>query len=347
MIFRLMCVRMALLVALLAVSVPVKRYLTATQVTIKRDFINVALVQRIARFIFLNHTTAASQFYHLQALLYLTQLDYPHYHLHHNLEHEAEGTDDHDHAHKMPACNAHGEPYVGCTHGPGGEVPLTQREIDAIDARIRYIDRHLDEFFDADHFYDLLGLANALDPDNEYVLDVGRAWILNQKMAARMVGLLTDAYVRNHGWRSMFEAGWIKLYYLRDNEGARRLLQIAARETNAPPFVAMIYANSFYADRKYQAALEQLAMQIKATQDHDLVMRLEQRFDWYQDLLRLNRAAQSYRERFGKDISRLDDLVTNSLLKAVPSDRFGNGFEWDAHVGEVISKNMDDALRHM
>jgi hypothetical protein len=214
------------LMIVLAASVPAKRFLTATENVVRRDMVNVRLVQRTAPIVFLGHRIAASQYYQLLAMLYLTRLDYPHYHgldATGDADHDEEGHDHHDHEHGMPTCNAAGEKYVAFSHGPIGVVPLTARDVEAADARARYIDGHVDEFIDITYFYNLLGLANALDADNEYVLEFGRGWMLNRKMAECMVKELVDCYARRPGWRAMFEAGWIALYHLRDYDTARRL----------------------------------------------------------------------------------------------------------------------------
>jgi hypothetical protein len=345
-VFKDICVGLALLAALLAASVPAKRFLSATQRTVQREMLNAPLVQRTASVVFLGRRLAASQYYQLLAMLYLARMDYPHYHglIGGDDGPDADGNDHHDHAHRGPSCNAAGERYVAFAHGPGGDVPLTARDVDALNTRARYIDAHTEEFIDVAYFYSLLGLSNALDPDNDYVLEFGRGWILNRRMAECLVKELTAAYARKPGWRSMFEAGWVTLYQLRDYETARRYLRTAAREPGAPPFVAGIYASSFYADRKYAAAIEQLALEIEATSDHRLRTRLEQRLVWYHNLLVMNRAAQTYREHTGREVGRLDELVVAGLIESVPADSCGGGFAWDAARHEVVSQDTNAVL---
>jgi hypothetical protein len=337
---------LAFLVVVLAASVPAKRYLTATASVVRRDQVNVRLVRRTGAVVFLGHRIAASQYYQLMAMLYLTRLDYPHYHLLDAAGEAGHDEDDHEHEHEheLPTCNAAGEKYVAFSHGPVGVVPLTARDVQEADARAHYIDAHIDEFIDVTYFYNLLGLANALDPDNESALEFGRGWILNRQMAQCMVRELVDSYARRPGWRAMFNAGWIALYYLRDHEVARRYLQVAAREPGAPPLVAGIYASSFYADRKYAAAVDHLAREIEATADHNLRTRLEQRLAWYRNLLALNRAAQMYRERSGREIGQLDELVTAGLIAAIPADACGGGFVWDAKRHEAASRDANVVL---
>jgi len=339
----------ALLTLLLGVSVPAKRYFETAQHAVWRDAINVSLARRTAAVAFLNRRVAASQYYQMLAVLYCSRLAYPHYHLLGQDDHNHAG--DHDHSghdhHGHPDHNAAGEPYVGYTHAPGGDIPLTARDIAELDARARYIDSHVEEFIDIEYFYDLIGLAHALDPDNEDVLEFGRAWILNRRMAERTAGELLAAYARRPGWRSLFEAGWVTLYHLGDAETARRHLRQASHEPGAPPYVAGIYACSFYADRKHAAAMQQLAAEIEATSDHTLRTRLEQRRLWYRDLFLLNQAARTFRERTGRPIERPDELVTAGLIATIPDDTLGGGFVWDARHEEIVSRDAVPLARRM
>jgi hypothetical protein len=333
-----------LLGILLGVGIPAKRLFEEARQTLARDTVNMTLAKSLANTAFLGRSVAASQYYQMLAVLYLTRLDYPHYHL---ISDHDEACDDpahdhhhsHAHHHDPPQTNAAGERYVGYTHALGGDLPLTAREIAEMDARARYIDTHVEAFIDIDYFYDLIALANRLDPDNDNVLEFGRAWILNRRMAARMAAELSAAHARKPSWRSLFQAGWVTLYHLRDAETARRYLQQASHEPGAPPYVAAIYACSFYADRKYAVAMERLSAEILAASDHNLQTRLEQRLAWYGELLRLNRAAQAFRERRGAELERLEELVEAGLIASIPADNLGGGFYWDAVHREVVSRD--------
>ena len=57
------------------------------------------------------------------------------------------------------------------------------------------------------------------------------------------------------------------------------------------------------------------------------------------DLERLQNAAKEYRERFGRGVERLDDLVTAGLLQEIPKDPLGFGFGLDASGSPMINAN--------
>ena len=329
-----------MLTALLIISIPCKKCLSSYQSTWQKGVINIPLARSAAALSFLNHRNAASQYYQALAMLYCARLDFPHYHLL-NSEQHASCSCGHDHEHHhCKKHNAEGKPYVGFTHGPGGDILLTADDIVELENRARYIENHVSEFMDIEYFYSLIGLSNALDPDNHDILEFGRGWILNRQMAKCMVSELLKANERKPHWRHLFSAGWITLYYLHKPELGRNYLLQASHEKDAPAFVAGIYASSFYADRKYDAAVKQLTNELEATTDHALYTRLEQRRDWYANLALLNKIAREFCGGNPDRIKTLSDLVAAGLIQSIPNDAIGDGFVWDREHAEVVSAGI-------
>jgi hypothetical protein len=326
---------------LFAMSYGVKTYLDVSEKSIVKEFLNIPFAMRVSRLIFMNQNIAASQYYQFLALIYSTKLGYPHFH-------ELEGKKEkhahveqkgHEHAHGEEAHE--GENYAGFMHGPGGkDVFLTRTQVEELKRRAKHIAVHVSDLIDIDYFYDLIDLSNALDPDNNYVLVFGRGWVLNVQMAEKMVSVLQHVYERNEDWRSVFDAGWIALYNLREYDRAREYLKMALRHPDAPKFVATIYSYSFYVDKKYEAAIQEIARQMQETDNHELLTKLEKRLLWYRNLLLLNRAAQKFRDMNGKDITDVRDLVSSRLIAGIPNDNMGQGFVWDPVNREIISKNL-------
>ncbi|MBN1521990.1 MAG: hypothetical protein JW928_05600 [Candidatus Aureabacteria bacterium] len=328
---------------LFCVSFQSKKYLSSSEQSIVKEFINIPFAMRMSKLLFMDHTIAASQYYQFLAVIYSTKLNFPHYHM------TGPGHEEHHHGekhHHHEGTSPEGEKYVAYRHGPGGrDIPMTQKEVDEMAEREKYITAHVSEFIDIDYFYDLIDLSNALDESNDYILLFGRGWALNVDMARKMIEVLKNSYQRDPRWRTMFDAGWIALYNLRDYEEARKYLKAASNHRDAPEFVSVIYAYSFYVDKKYEAAIYQIARQMNETEDHNLKTRLEKNLEWYQSLLFLNRAAKAYRDHFGKDIESLNDLITSGLVKDIPQDRVGKGFIWDAENREVVSQNVYDLVK--
>lgn len=342
-----------LIVLLLTASYASKSYLSSSQESIVREFINIPFAMRTSRLLFMNQNVAASQYYQFLAITYNTKLNYPHYHI----TEDHEENEHHENAEECPYCKhgkehdhseagTQGQKIVGYTHGPGGkDILLTRKDVDELMERERYIKEHISEFIDISYFYNLIDLSNALDADNDYILLYGRGWILNEEMARKMIEVLKNSFQRTQKWRNMFDAGWIALYTLRDNEEARAYLQIALKQKDAPRYVASIYNYSFYADKKYEAAIEQIAYQMSETQDHGLHTRLEKKLKWYRNLLTLNRAAVAYQKKTERDISDLDDLVKDGIISKIPEDTVGKGFAWDSENREVFSQNIFDLVK--
>jgi len=331
-----------LLTALLfGVSFGSKSFLSASQESIVKEFISIPFSMLTAKLIFMDQKIAASQYYQFMAIVYSTKLQFPHYHI--TAEHEGhEDECEHEHSKTSPE----GEEYVAYAHGAdGSDIPLTQKDLEELKKREEYVTQHTSEFIDIKYFYDLIDLVNALDPENEYVLLFGKGWALNVEMSKQMIEVLKNCYKRDPHWRTIFDAGWVSLYNIRNYEEAREYFKLALRHDDAPRFVSGIYSQSFYVDRKYEAAIPQIAEQIRNTKDHDLKTRLEKKFHWYQRLLFLNKAAKRYFEVNNAPIEKLEDLVTSRLIKEIPEDAIGKGFFWDEKNKEVVSRNMFDLVK--
>ena len=342
-----------LIVSLLAASYASKSYLSSSQESIVREFINIPFAMRTSRLLFMNQSVAASQYYQFLAITYNAKLNFPHYHI--KEDHEENGHN--EHAEECPHCKdgkEHDHPktepqdqmIVGHAHGPGGkDILLTRKDVDELIEREKYIKENTSEFIDISYFYDLIDLSNALDANNEYIMLYGKGWILNEEMARKMIEVLKNSFQRTQKWRNMFDAGWIALYNLRDYEEARAYLQIALKQEDAPGYVAGIYTYSFYVDKKYEAAIEQIAYQMSQTKDHGLHTRLEKKLKWYRNLLTLNRAAADDQKKTERDISDLDDLVKEGIIRKIPEDTVGKGFAWDSKNREVFSQNIFDLVK--
>ncbi|MCK5707419.1 MAG: hypothetical protein KAI43_07175 [Candidatus Aureabacteria bacterium] len=337
-----------LVVVLFGASFVTKSYLSANEKSIVKEFISIPFSMQMSKLFFMNQHIAASQYYQFLAVVYCTTLNYPHYHLiskegkeeHHN-EQKCD-CNDHDHHHSEGSAE---NKYVAYTHGSNNEdIYFTQEKLDEMLAREENIKQYTSNYIDTKYFYDLIDLSNALDPDNDYVLFFGRGWVLNVNMARQMVGVLEHSYERTPKWRTMFDAGWIALYALRDYERARKYFEKAMKHEDVPSFVVGIYTHSFSMDKKYESAIKHIAYQMLNTKDHGLRTRLEKKLKWYQDLFLLNRGAIEFEKRYKRPIQSLKDLVNAGFFKVVPEDCVGKGFVWDSKNSEVISKNIYDLV---
>ncbi|MFC1478918.1 tol-pal system YbgF family protein [Candidatus Margulisiibacteriota bacterium] len=264
----------------------------------------------LTRLAFLNKSIAASQYYQFRMMTYYTTLDLPHVHEH---------SDDHHEEHHN--CKyAHMDPHEAL--------------------RLRHhIIEHIEEHFDIDHFYRLMELSLAHDPDNHFVRRLGTHLALNHHMMQKAADVLAATHEKHPRWRLAFETGWIYFYYLKDYDQARHWLQEAMRFEDAPDAPHNLYQATLILDRRYDMAILDTMQQLTNTHDHQMKTVLQERLHWFRTLAFLAKQASAYQRRFGKPVQELTDLVRAGLIRRIPHDPIGNGFYWNAHRQEPASRN--------
>lgn len=340
---RNIAVALIIIAALFAVSYFSKPFLSRSKPSIVTEFLNIRLTKRLSSLLFLGRSIAASQYYQSMAILYFSSMQMPHYHMadadlgSHEKDQAYERSDD------LKSADS-SEVFVAFLHGTDGKTrPITQDELDRLKEKESYIISHAGTFIDTSHFYNLIYLAYALDPNNDFILSFGRGFILNSSMAKDMIRVLIKAYEIHPQWRTLFDAGWISLYELRDYEQSKKFLKKAfVDHPDAPDFIREIYKHSFSSINKHRIAWAQTAKDMSRTEDHGLLTRLEKRFRWHRHLYDLNKAAFEYQERFTNQIQKVADLVSAGIISSVPEDPIGKGFIWDPQNNEVVSKSIED-----
>jgi len=159
----------------------------------------------------------------------------------------------------------------------------------------------------------------------------------------RALKALEAGMERNPGdWLLPFEAGFIAFNSLRDYERAAAYYARAMVLPDAPPFTRRLHAEMYnkmgdketsYARWRevYEGAVDESVRQIAYSHVHDLEIEIE--------LALLREKVWEYRQRHAAWPARLQALVREGLLAALPLDPEGLPYLYEATTGDVRSQS--------
>ena len=127
-------------------------------------------------------------------------------------------------------------------------------------------------------------------------------------------------------------------YYQHDPAGASAWLREAAEKLPDPDqrlTMQNLAARWMDKVRDTELAIRVVETMAREARRRDFRAYLELRVVRLRQLQQLRTAAATYRERFGRPLPNLQELVDSGLLPALPTDPFGFGFEFDPR-GEIV-----------
>ncbi|MEF8729258.1 MAG: hypothetical protein V5B34_13775 [Accumulibacter sp.] len=181
---------------------------------------------------------------------------------------------------------------------------------------------------------------NPLHEDNYYIATALLPW--NGELDAAQYVLRRASAARSFDWYPLFHYGLLFYHFHRDPAtGAKHLLEAVPRVNNVQDQWALQNVAAMWIEKGYQtgnaaAMVEAMAEDSPAGNFRNYLRVRALRL---RDLERLQNAAKDYRERFGRDVERLDDLVSAGLLPAIPQDPLGMSFGLDASGTPVLNAN--------
>lgn len=175
--------------------------------------------------------------------------------------------------------------------------------------------------------------------DNYYVAAAILPW--HGEVDAAQTVLARASTARIFDYQPAFYYAFNQLHFRGDAEGASAWLREAAEKLpEGDNRLHMQNLAAIWLDRAQDLGLairvvETMAQQAKRK---DFRMYLEQRAVRLSVLRDLRNAAMLYRERFGKPLASLSELVSSGILPALPADPFGFGFGFDKQ-GQIVLRN--------
>lgn len=192
----------------------------------------------------------------------------------------------------------------------------------------------------------LFYIIQYLDPDFYQVYEFG-AFVFNEGLrdheeAIRMLDLGSRRF--ENDFRLLFDAAFVCFYYMDDKERALEFADRASERPGAPEHVRRFKGQLLSRLGSYDAAADHFQRLMEESQS-DLqrevaranLMRVLREKDLYQ----LDLAMQAYREKTGRDIRQVEDLVAEGILDRLPLDpEDGGPYYYVSNSGELVSLNQ-------
>jgi tetratricopeptide (TPR) repeat protein len=173
--------------------------------------------------------------------------------------------------------------------------------------------------------YALIDAATDLDPyffDPYYFANANFTW---DGMMIQETNVLLEKGMRYRDWDSRlpFFIGFNYFYFLQDNTNARKYLLEASQRPDAPQIYAELASKLAYEKKRTENAISFLEEILRRTDDESLRKRYETRLSFLRAVLRVEKALEQYKKKYGREPSRIEDLIKKGLLREIPVDPSG------------------------
>jgi hypothetical protein len=149
-------------------------------------------------------------------------------------------------------------------------------------------------------------------------------------------------------WQLHYYLGFSYFFFKNDPTAALPHLRRAAELPGAHPYVtrlaAMLYSQQ-YGTATAREFLEDLRDNGGASGMQAVIGERLKDVELSEHVNLLEKAVETYRQRFGRDPEALEELVASGVLAALPSEPFGFGYTYDAAQRQVRSTSGRRALR--
>lgn len=171
---------------------------------------------------------------------------------------------------------------------------------------------------------------NPAHEDNYYIAAAILPWSGEIEAAGRVLRRAADARLAD--WQPLFYLGFHHYYFLNDPvTGGRLLLEAVPRARDEPDRWALQNVAARWFEQGYDTvtAAGVVDAMAKGAVAGNFRRYLQLRAQRLLDLARLQDAVHAYRGRNGVAPGKLDDLVSDGLIGAIPHDPLGEGYALD------------------
>lgn len=179
---------------------------------------------------------------------------------------------------------------------------------------------------------------NPAHEDNYYIAAAMLPW--NGQVDAAQYVLRKASDARTFDWYPLFHYGFLFYHFRKDPAtGAQWLLKGVSRVSNQQDEWALQNVAALWIEKGYQTANAAGMVEAMAENSPRGAFRnyLQVRAKRLRDLAALQNAVTLFRERYGRGVEKLDDLVSSGLLAELPTDPLGVGFGLDASGWPILS----------
>lgn len=198
----------------------------------------------------------------------------------------------------------------------------------------------------------LMELVTRLDPYVGHPYRFAAAWLTDSPESVRKANRILERGIAYHptDWRNRFHLAFNHFFYLGDNRAAARELEPAIRLPGAPHYLGRLLARLRFESSSLEVTQAFLVELLDQTEDPYRRAEYEKALDEIETERRarlLDAARARYRERFGRDIEAVEDLLRGErpVVRALPPEP--HGWEWvlDPESGEIVSSYLEKRYR--
>lgn len=197
----------------------------------------------------------------------------------------------------------------------------------------------------ADVLGQLIDVTTTLDPWVGHPYRFAAVWLTSERKHVEKANMLLERSFPYHPeeWRNRFYLGFNHFYYLGDHDTAADYLELASKLEGSPTYLGRLVARLRAGSAGLDVAEGWLVELAKNAADGRTRAEYEKAIDEVRTerIVRfLDAARESYKERNGRDIEKVEDLVDPSdprALAELPPEL--HGWEWviDEDSGRIVS----------
>jgi tetratricopeptide (TPR) repeat protein len=200
----------------------------------------------------------------------------------------------------------------------------------------------------------LIDVVTTLDPWVDHAYRFAAVWMVDDEPAVRHANRILARGIEHHPeeWRNRFYLGFNHFFYLGENAEAVQALEPAVTMEGAPRYLGRLVARlqSEAGGGELAAAAAFLQELVRQTEDPFAKAEYGKALDEIETERRarlLDAARAEFQRRHGRDLERVEDLVSGreAVLRRLPPEP--HGWEWvlDSESGQILSSYVGHRYR--
>lgn len=197
--------------------------------------------------------------------------------------------------------------------------------------------------------YHAADVVTTLDPKFEYSYEIaGIALDLGQQFELSNQILLKGVKNNPDDWKIPYYLGFNYFFYLNDYPNAAKYMSLSATLPGHSAYLPGLAARLYVEAKDPSLALEFLKNTYQDTKDESVKQQIETRIREVmieRDILLLNKAMESYTQKYKKRISSLSDLVSSKYIDKIPDEPFDGYYFYDSVKKTVQSSTHPERMK--
>jgi hypothetical protein len=192
----------------------------------------------------------------------------------------------------------------------------------------------------------LVDVVTTVDPWVDHPYRFAAHWLTDSEERIRFANRLLERGIAHHpdDWRNLFYLGFNHFFYLDEPEPAADAIAAAARLPDAPAYLSRLSARLRAGSsglEMSEAFLSELARTTEDPQARRLYEKALVEIETERRARILDEARARFRERAGRDLASVEELVRgpHAVLRELPREPHGKPWKLDERSGRIVSSH--------